>query len=262
MPEFKSYPPNTFCWTELMSTDLEKSTKFFSALFGWETNVISAEWGSYTMAMKGDKQVAGLYERSEDQKKMGVPSNWLSYVGVENVDEMCENAKNLGAQALMEPFDVMDAGRMVAMIDPHGAAFAMWQAKNSPGSALANEPGSFTWNELYANDVDGAGSFYTNLFGWGSETADMGGMKYTSFMNGERPAGGMMEIQKDWGDVPPNWMVYFAVANCDDAAKKIAELGGTVNMGPKDIPEVGRFAVGIDPTGAAFAIIQLANPQA
>jgi len=243
-----------------MTTDVDAAKKFYAGMFGWEFKDDTSDYGVYTMALKNGKDVGGMYKRAPEQEKMGIPSNWLSYVSVEDVDAMTEKARSMGAQPLMEPMDVFDIGRMTAMRDPHGAAFALWQAKKSYGSHLANEPGAFTWNELYTNDVDGSGSFYTNLFGWGSNSADMGGMKYTSFMNGERPAGGMMEIQKEWGEVPPHWLVYFAVANCDESAKKFAELGGTLHTGPQDIPEVGRFAVGQDPTGAGVAIIQLKNP--
>lgn len=261
MSEFKSYPPNTFCWAELMSTDIEKAKKFYAGVLGWELHDDAGDWGTYTMALFKGKNVAGLYQRAPEQEKMGVPSNWLSYVSVKDVDATTAKAKDMGAQALMEPCDVMDIGRMCAFIDPHGARFALWQPRNRIGSELANEPGAFAWNELYTNDVDGSGVFYTNLFGWGAETADMGGMKYTSFMNGDRPAGGMMEIQKEWGEVPPHWLVYFAVDDCDAAAAKMTDLGGTVLTGPQDIPEVGRFAVGHDPAGGAFAIIKLNNPQ-
>jgi hypothetical protein len=56
--------------------------------------------------------------------------------------------------------------------------------------------------------------------------------------------------------VPPHWLVYFAVANADETLKKAQELGARVMAPAMDIPQ-GRFAVLSDPQGAAFAIIQL-----
>jgi len=57
-------------------------------------------------------------------------------------------------------------------------------------------------------------------------------------------------------------LVYFAVDDCDAAAETIKKLGGTVIEAPRDIPEVGRFCVAVDPQGAVFSVIKLLNPPA
>jgi len=76
-------------------------------------------------------------------------------------------------------------------------------------------------------------------------------------MLGEHPVAGMMQMTEEWGDAPPHWMTYITVADCDASAKTVEELGGQVCVPPTDIPEVGRFAVINDPTGATFSIIKL-----
>ncbi len=85
-------------------------------------------------------------------------------------------------------------------------------------------------------------------------------MTYTSFTNGERPAGGMYEPPPEMGNAPPHWLVYFAVDDTDAKAKKAGELGAKTIAPPCDIPGTGRFAILQDPQGAAFAIIKLENP--
>jgi predicted enzyme related to lactoylglutathione lyase len=89
----------------------------------------------------------------------------------------------------------------------------------------------------------------------------MGGFDYTGFLVDERSNAGMMKIREEWGDMPSNWSVYFAVEDCDASAKKVKSLGGTVLMPPSDIPRVGRFAAVQDPQGAYLTVIQLANPE-
>jgi predicted enzyme related to lactoylglutathione lyase len=264
MPEVKQFPPNTFSWPELATGDPEGAKKFYGGIMGWsfQDNPMGPD-AVYTMALKGDKNVCGLFALNEEMKAQGVPPNWLSYATVANADETASKAKTLGGTVVKGPFDVMDVGRMAVIEDPTGAVFAIWQAKKVMGSQLVNEPGALTWNELMTPDVDRAGKFYTDLFDWGSETADMGGFDYTSFMNGERPAAGMMQIDpKTMSDVPPHWLVYFAVDDCDGAAKTIKKLGGQVVAPPRDIPEVGRFCVAVDPQGAVFSVIKLLNPPA
>ena len=82
----------------------------------------------------------------------------------------------------------------------------------------------------------------------------MGPMKYTIFKRGYKQAGGMMAITPDMGPMPSHWLVYFAAKDCDVATKKATGLGARAVVPPRDIPNVGRFAVLEDPQGAHFAL--------
>lgn len=262
MTEFNEYAPGTFCWVDLGTTDAEGAKAFYTELFGW--SAIDNPAGPdmvYTMLQIEGKDVAGLYQMSEEQRSQGMPPLWLSYVSVANVDECAAKAKSLGGQVLQEPFDVMDVGRMALVQDPTGAVLALWQPRTHIGARLANVPGALSWNELATNDTQVAGEFYTRLFDWGAQAQEMGPTTYTTFMNGERMNGGMLQITEEWGDVPPHWMVYFAVEDCDGSTEKAKELGGEIIVPPRDIPPVGRFAVVQDPQGGAFTIIRLNNPE-
>jgi predicted enzyme related to lactoylglutathione lyase len=121
-------------------------------------------------------------------------------------------------------------------------------------------PNSYCWNELGTNDVAKATDFYTKLFGWKADVQKFGPMEYTLFKNGERGAGGCYKLTPEMGNVPPHWLVYFAVDDCDAKTKKAGSLGVSTIAPPSDIPGVGRFAVIRDPQGAVFGIIKLINP--
>lgn len=262
MQESPEYAPGTFCWVELGTTDGEAAKKFYTELFGWSfDDHPMGPAGVYTMLKQDGKDIGGLYQMPAEMTSQGIPPNWLSYALVTNADEAAAKAKELGATLMKEPFDVMDVGRMAVVQDPTGAVFALWQAGTNKGSGIANVPNSFCWNELSTPDVEKAGDFYTGLFGWGKKVQEMGPMTYTSFMNGERPAGGMYKPSPEMGDVPPNWLVYFAVEDADAMVTKASELGAKICAPPMDIPDTGRFAILQDPQGAAFAIIKLAIPQ-
>jgi len=85
----------------------------------------------------------------------------------------------------------------------------------------------------------------------------MPGMEYNIIQLGEKQVGGMFAIDPAWGGtVPPNWMVYFAVDNCEATLAQIKELGGKVVMGPSAAAGVGTFATCQDPQGGTFAILQ------
>jgi predicted enzyme related to lactoylglutathione lyase len=82
-------------------------------------------------------------------------------------------------------------------------------------------------------------------------------MVYTEFkLNGESIAGMMAMGDQFPPEVPPHWLVYFAVEDTDGSLAKVNELGGATLAPAMDIPS-GRFAVVADPQGAAFGIIRL-----
>jgi len=118
--------------------------------------------------------------------------------------------------------------------------------------------GTVCWNELMTRDVPAAEKFYSELIGWKPVDSGMPGVKYTMFKVGEKDAGGLMQMPPDVpAQVPPHWMAYIAVDEVDKLAGKTKELGGQVLHGPEDIPNVGRFCVIQDPTGAVIGLIQM-----
>jgi len=262
MQETTEYAPATFCWVELGTTDSNAAKKFYTSLFGWSfTDSPIGPDMVYTMLKQDGQDVGALYQMGSEMTEQGIPPNWLSYVAVANADETAQKAKELGGTLLKEPFDVFTVGRMAVVQDPTGAVFALWQAGTHKGAAITGVPNSFCWNELATRDTAKAGDFYSALFGWGRNVQQMGPMTYTSFMNGERPAGGMYEAPPEMGDVPPNWLVYIAVADTDATAARVTELGAKLCFPPSDIPGVGRFATFQDPQGAALGIIKLEQPS-
>jgi uncharacterized protein len=260
MQEAPEYKPGTFCWVELGTTDSAAAKSFYMQLFDWEfVDYPMGPEDVYTMFKLNGKDVAAAYQLMPDMRAQGIPPNWLSYVSVTNVDETAEKAKAAGATLLKEPFDVFTVGRMAVVQDPTGATFALWQAKDHKGAGVYNGPNSFCWNELSTNDTQKAGEFYTNLFGWTKQEFSDAPIEYTMFSNGDRTAGGMYKITPEMGPMPPNWMVYFAVEDCDAAVQRATELGARVMKPADDIPGIGRFAILTDPQRAAFAVIKLEN---
>lgn len=254
MPEITAHPPGSFCFAELATADRGAAAAFYGGLFGWEmVGVPPVPEAGYFLFRLGGKDVGGMYELSPKQKEQGTPSSWLLYVSVSNADASAAKVKSLGGTLLAEPFDVGGIGRMCLATDPQGARFAMWQPTGHIGYARVADAGCVCWNELTTNDVKGAAAFYSGLFGWVAEAKPMGG-GYTEWRSGKTIAGGMLEMTAEWKGVPPHWMIYFAVDDCDVSASLAADLGGSVCVPPDDIPNVGRFAVIDDPGRATFTI--------
>ncbi|HUJ23604.1 MAG TPA: VOC family protein [Bryobacteraceae bacterium] len=254
------HAPGCFCWVELGTTDAKAAKSFYGGLFGWQPNDMPMGPDQfYTMLRINGKDVGAMYELDKNMREMGIPPHWMQYVAVSSADESAARVEPLGGKVMKGPFDVFDAGRMAVIQDPTGAVFCLWQANRNTGIQMAGEPGTLCWSELATNDKPKAIDFYIKLFGWSMKTNPADPFQYTEISNQGRPMGGILKIEKEWGDVPPNWMPYFLVANCDAGAEKAKQTGGTVKIGPMDIPNTGRFAVIGDPQGAVFAIFQPAG---
>jgi len=121
--------------------------------------------------------------------------------------------------------------------------------------------GAFSWFELMTTNVEGAKSFYSKLLGWTMEDQPMEEFTYTVVKVGDDQIAGIMNMPPDSGEMPPTWGNYVTVEDVDAVAKQAVELGGKVLLEPRDIPEVGRFAVVQDPQGAWFSPITYTKPE-
>ena len=203
---------------------------------------------------------------------------WNTYVWVDSADETASKVREAGGVVLMEPFDVMDSGRMAVFADPEGAAFFVWEAKQHKGAQIVNEHGSLNFNGLNTRDVERAKSFYGSVFGW--TTMDVGGGAemwtrpgYGDYLERDNPdlrkliaeTGGppgfedvvasINPIPDDQPDTPPHWSVTFGVDDADATAARASELGGKLIVPPFDAPWT-RMSIISDPQGATFIASQ------
>ena len=171
---------------------------------------------------------------------------WNTYIWVDDADETAAKVRDAGGTTMMEPFDVMDAGRMAVFADPEGAVFSVWQAKEQKGARVVNEAGALNFNGLGTRDVEGAKAFYGAVFGWQTMPVGGGNEMWTLPGYGDHleertpglreqvaqmggPAGfedvvaSINPIPDDEPDVPPHWSVTFATDDADATAAKAAE---------------------------------------
>ena len=239
-------------WVDLGTADLEDATRFYSSLFGWEAEVSGEEYGGYTTFSLDGRAVAGagpLYGE-------GQPTAWSTYVATDDADAIAARVEDAGGKVLVPPFDVMFQGRMAAFLDQAGAPFSVWQPGTMRGAEVFDEPGALTWNELNTRDIDGSKAFYSSVFGWTWRDSSMGGLPYVVWENHGTPICGMQPmLGPEWPiDMPPHWMIYLAVHDCDVSATDTLALGGRVLQPPTNLP-IGRYAVLEDAQGGIFSIL-------
>lgn len=248
MAEMTKYEHGVPSWVDIGLPDLQAGVRFYAELFGWETQDLGEEAGHYTMASKGGKLLAALSVAQD-----AGPPRWTTYVNVENADAVIEKVKAAGGTVIVEPMDVMTAGRMAIFADTTGAVIAIWQAGDHAGAQLVNEAGAFSWNELSTSDLAKSKEFYSAVFGWGWGGSD----EYSEGqVNGRTICGVMPRPEGMPTEIPDHWLVYFGTGDVDGDVKRAQDLGASVAVEPTDIPGTGRFSVLIDPQGALFAIFK------
>jgi predicted enzyme related to lactoylglutathione lyase len=273
MPERDGYPAGVPCWIDTSQPDPAAAVDFYRGLFGWEFEDVMPPGspGKYFIGRIRGGDVAAVGSQPEGGPPMAL---WNTYIWVESANDAAAKVLGAGGRVVMEPFDVMDAGRMAVFTDPEGAAFCVWEAKQHKGAQIVNEHGTLNFNGLGTRDVEAAKSFYGSVFGW--ETLDLGGGAemwrlpgYGDYLEQSNPglrellaqSGGpsgfedvvaaINPIADDQPEVPAHWSVTFGVDDADATAERASELGGQVIVPPFDAPWV-RMTVIADPQGATF----------
>jgi len=256
MPHVEKHAPGSFCWLELSTPDQNAAKQFYSSLFGWAIDDQPMGPGQfYTMFNIEGRNAAAAATMNAEMRAQGVPPHWMLYMCVNSADDTVAKARQAGAKVFAPPFDVFSFGRMAALADPTGAPFNLWQPKEHTGTGIAGVPGTLCWADLMTSDPQAAGKFYSGVFGW-EITPGQDNSGYLHIKNGTEFIGGIPPTEHRPPNVPPHWMIYFLVNDCDASAAKAKQLGAKILMEPKTMEKVGRIAIIDDPQGAGFALYQ------
>jgi hypothetical protein len=254
MPERVSAPTGSPCWADLWTSDVERSRRFYSELFGWEAQAPSPEFGGYFMFTREGVPIAG---GMGDMGDMKADNSWKIYLETSDIAKNLEVARSLGAEVIGPPTPVADLGIQAVLIDPAGARIGAWQPGTFQGFPVLGEHGSPGWFELQTRDYADAVAFYRSAFAWETRVeSDTDEFRYTVMT--ERAGGldfaGIMDAS---GFIPEgraaHWMIYWEVDEVDAATARVSELGGSVLQGAENTP-FGRIAAVADPTGSQFKL--------
>ncbi|MFI8189718.1 VOC family protein [Streptomyces sp. NPDC085946] len=224
------------CWVDAQLPDVEAGKRFYGALFGWtfEPRAGSAAW-----ALKDGEPVAALVPKADGR----LPTVWTVYFATPDAEALAGRIRAAGGQVVSAPLPVAELGVTALVTDDQGAVFALWQPGGHPGFGLRHEPGTFAWAELYTRDTEAANAFYGNLF------------HDALFGPGARPDVGRAPVSDVFpAEMPPHFLVHFAVRDVPAALEKVTGLGGRVQAPPFGT-SYGTVAVVTDDQGASFALL-------
>lgn len=249
-----------FIWYELMTPDADASRDFYSKVVGWTIGASEGTPG-YAIVTGSEGDVGGMLTLSAEMQQNGAKAAWLGYVAVNDVDDMITAIEHGGGKVMVPATDIPQ-GRFAMVSDPQGATFYVMTPTPPPGeedkqsiafSYDKKRDGHCAWNELWTSDAAAALKFYGSSFGWVEDSAmDMGPAGKYHMIRHRELIGGMAGVMPGQ---PPGWTYYFRVPSIPAAVEIVKQQGGTVVMGPHEIPGGDHIIIGVDPQGAQFALV-------
>jgi predicted enzyme related to lactoylglutathione lyase len=251
-----------FIWYELMTDDVEGAKAFYDSVIGWDIGEGAAEFNGYRMINRKDGGFAGgVLPLTADMQQHGARPTWLGYIYVPDVDQATGKIEAAGGKSLMPVVNIPNVGRIAMVADPQGAPFYVMtpippagdpNAQSDVFSPTAEQ--RVGWNELSTADPASARSFYGGQFGWKSDEfmpmGEMGDYRFWDH-NGQR-IGAFCSTMPGH---PSRWRYYFRVPSISKAKELVEQKGGTVGMGPHQVPTGDWIIIGSDPQGAEFALV-------
>jgi predicted enzyme related to lactoylglutathione lyase len=249
--------PDNFFWYDLATSDVSAARKFYGDVVGWTHQDVSQGAHAYGLFKVGDAGVTGLMPYP-DGMQLPFPV-WTGYIGVADVDATANRVKQAGGVVHRGPIEVPGVIRFAVVADPQEAVFIIakgLEAQPMPKLPVGT-PGTMGWRELFAADWEKDFVFYEKLFGWTKAQAhDMGQMgTYQLFAAGADPIGGMMnkppQMTRSW------WNYYINVDAIDSAKDRVEKGGGSVLMGPMEVPGGQWVLQARDPQGGHFSLVAM-----
>jgi len=178
------------------------------------------------------------------------PPSWCNFLSVEDLDASTALAAAKGGVVLLPPTP-LPAGRFSVVTTPSGAMFGLYEPIDADEMATPGH-GSIHWVEVQSTSLEQDVAWFEAVFGFTTRLEQMAmGPYYILEVDGVA-RGGLMASQSGRSMV----IAWVRVDNLDETLTLVQGQGGKVVSKIIDDPEVGRMAVVLDPSGAAFGVVQ------
>jgi len=260
-------PQGSPIWYELMTPDPAGASAFYEAVVpGWKFGDRMGGDQDYRMIGRSDGgNAGGMLGLTDEMRQHGARPIWLGYIGADDVDATVAKIEAKGGKALMPAFDIPEVGRIAMVADPQGAPFYVMKPIPPAGNEnkvsdvfSPSEEQRVGWNELSTSDPAAARAFYEELFGWtANDFMPMPDNQEYRFIDhaGVRLGAIYGSSSGAFSDEQPHWRFYIRVPSIGQAKTSIEAGGGTVKMGPMEVPGGDHIIIGTDPQGAEFALV-------
>jgi len=257
-------PARSFIWYELMTPDPDAAAVFYGKVVGWTIAEQADPSTSFDYRMIGRDDggnAGGVLKLDDAMIAGGARPCWMPYIYTPDVDAEIAAIEAEGGKLQMPATD-LPVGRIAMVADPQGVPIYLMNPV-PPADQPDAESDVFDeeavqhvrWNELASPDQTGSMKFYAEHFGFEfKEKMPMGPMGDYCFIDhhGKR-LGAIMQRQSE--QQPGMWLQYFGVPSIRAAKAVIEDNGGTVLMGPHEVPGGAWVVIALDPQGAGFGLV-------
>jgi len=129
MSEQNQVPIGTIGWIDLTASNADEVRDFYQAVVGWNVQEVPmGDYADYSMIPPGSEEaVAGICHKLGSNDNL--PSQWLMYITVADVDESIKQCEAKGGKVVVPLRDMGAYGRFCVVQDPAGAVAGLMEPK-------------------------------------------------------------------------------------------------------------------------------------
>lgn len=237
------YEYGKFVGFELVTGAPADAAAFWGGLLGWQ---MTPSGGGFEIR-NGERAIGRIVPPAGD----AVPIGWLSWISVEDVEDLIRDVLANGGRQVVAPRKV-DGGLRAIVAGPTGGVFGIVHADAGDAPDRAPGAGDWYWAQLWTDDFEEALGFYEVVGSYNSIEYTVGKTRYRVLQNDERSRAVIV-------GAPPGqksrWVPFVVVADVAATVARGRKLKAKILTAPQTIGGIGTFAIVQAPTGGILGVI-------
>jgi predicted enzyme related to lactoylglutathione lyase len=255
--------PGKFIWADLFTADQEAAAKFYTALFGWTSAVISRDSDrgvhDYIVLANAGRPVAGIALLRPEKMPGRSHGRWIEYISVADVPQALAAAVAGGGRVVFPAKDLPQRGVQAIITDPEGAFLGLMHSASGDPGEYRPDPGDWTWSQLFSRDPATASRYYQTAFGYEIFPDSRLARPDTFLLGSGTFARASIGPLLSRPNAKPAWLGYVRVPDLKAALARVPGLGGRILIQPRALGTDGQLAVIADSVGAAIGLVEHAE---
>lgn len=247
MPEAPVSADKGYVWHDLVTPDIYGSGSFYEAVFGWKLRVVEGKGLRIGTFYNGSTPVAGVIEIPKANSAV-----WMKAVFVRDLKARVTMVKQRGGKEILPPSRIVGRGVQVVMEGASGEEFSFVESEGKLQTRTEGGENHWLWSELWSDDPESSGKFYSSVFGVSMEKKLSDNRPYWVFMADDLPLAGM--IKNPVTNQGTQWVPYVQTSNPAVITSKAQAAGAFVVLEPTPEVRGGKVGVFQDPEGALICV--------
>ncbi len=231
-------------WFESNGPEPERTAKFYTELFGWQTQWLPE--GSYVLI---DTFGGGGINGGIGLIREGQPPHNVIYVEGPDIQALLDKAESLGATTVRPRTVVPDMVTYAQFTDPVGNLLGLIEGDGSTRVSDGDNP-QINWFEIASVEPKRSWDFYRELFGWDIKESSGDGYLHGEVNTGQGIMGGIGTSLSG----KPLSQVYAQVDDLQKYLERAGTLGGKTIVEPMPVDPETSIALFVDPQGNPWGL--------